>query len=200
MVSRSLGLPLALAASLVAGLGSTAHAHGVVGYGVGVGYSPAFGPDTTMPALLVLNNQYYDFSVSGVADLCKSQPAFCASPTQQDFLSKLERNRAAGWVLELVGMGVMLGGPLLSMAKSCQNSDALHRCEPNWSVVAGSVGTGILLGIVGAAISPDPKDVMQFVNQSNADHPDAPIRLQVGLLGGGRTGGGVGISIAGGLR
>ena len=69
------------------------------------------------------------------------------------------------------------------MAKSCEQPNLARRCEPNWGVVAGSVGTGIVLGIIGAAISPDHKDVMQFVNQSNAQHPESPIRFQLGLVG-----------------
>ena len=108
---RRFTLTLAVTLTVALAAAQPAQAHGFLGYGLGFRYAPFYGPSAA-PSLLVLNNQYFDFSVSGLEDLCKSQPGVC-NATQLESLESLQRYRAAGWALEIIGVGVMLGGPLV---------------------------------------------------------------------------------------
>ncbi|HET6344178.1 MAG TPA: hypothetical protein VFH51_04555 [Myxococcota bacterium] len=173
MNSRALLVGLVLGA-----LPSTARAH--IGYGVGFGWGPAYVVPSE-PSLFYVNHQYYDLSVSGLEDMCHAQPALCDTQGLKDSLLNLERERAVGYSLALAGFGVAVGGPLISALQSCRGNEGT--CQPNWTVVSTSLITGTVLGVLGLIITPSTKDLVGYINATNAAHPENPIRLNVGVVG-----------------
>jgi hypothetical protein len=156
-----------------------APAQAAVSYGVGFGWGPAFIVPSE-PSLFYVNHQYYDLSVSGLEDMCLAQPGLCDTPALRAILLNLERESAAGSTLAMLGFGVAVGGPLISALHTCQDSST---CQPNWTVVSASLITGTVLGILGLVVTPNTKDLVGYINTTNAAHPENPIRLNVGIVG-----------------
>lgn len=145
-----------------------------VGFGWGPG--PVLPPP---PNIMVANNQYFDLSVPGLEDLCEQQPSMCDKQKQVDALAKLERDRAIGWALTGVGFGIAVVGPLASIGTCTASSGP---CQPNWLAFTTTLAGGAALGIAGLYITPTDKDVLHFVNMTNAMHPSTPVHVQFGMV------------------
>lgn len=162
----------------------TAHAQ-PQGYGRGYGYGYGYGYGNTtvvIPSSLVVREQYYDFSVGGLVDLCAQQPDLCELPVQQDMLSTLKTERIVGWSLVGLGSVAMIASLAFVFVPMSQCSKSPYgACHPNWAGFAGVAGAGLLADVAGFIVLPTRHELQRFVNQTNATHAD-PIKVQLGWV------------------
>lgn len=139
-------------------------------------------PPPPPPHLVTAGNQYYDFSPSGLDDLCRDQPALCASHVQQAMLASIDTHENIGWGLLLGGIGVGVGGAVVLVTAPC---NAENDCISNGRAVVGAsmLFGSLALELAAAFVWPSNRDLTRLVNSINADHPEAPaVKLQALML------------------
>ena len=148
-------------------------------YGPGYGYGQT---TVVIPSSLVVREQYYDFSVGGLSDLCAQQPDLCDLPVQKEMLSTLKTERIVGWSLVGLGSAATVASIAFVLVPMNQcRSLAYGACRPNWAGFIGLLGAGVILDTAGFIVLPSRNELQMFINQANSTHADA-IKVQLGWL------------------
>ncbi len=140
-------------------------------------------PPPPQPRLISVNGQYYDFTASGLMQMCQAEPALCVSPRQQAMMSAIKRDETLGWTFALGGIGAGVAGAVVLVTAPCSvNGDCVSNAR-------GITGASLLFGslafeLAAAFLWPSTSELMRLVNDINRGHAeDPPLKLQATWLG-----------------
>ena len=126
-----------------------------------------------------LGQQYYELSLTGLQHLCREHPETCGDEAQQATLRGLTKRRTTGIALTVLGIAAALGGSTWTLATRDYASDGQVRSVNVVPLIVG-VSLGVALPLVGGILIPHDRDMIDFINASNAAHPKVPIELRFG--------------------